>query len=138
MASGRVDVRPLISRRISLERVVADGFEATGEIRRIEGSGRHTAIVAMTANVLQGDKEKCLAAGMDDYVAKPIMQTELGGAIDRWCSRAQIVERKPTAAAGPLRRRGGSRRSAGPQERVTHEECMRPLIVSKVRANSSA
>ena len=80
-----------------------DGFEATGEIRRIEGSGRHTAIVAMTANVLQGDKEKCLAAGMDDYVAKPIMQTELGGAIDRWCSRAQIVERKPTAAAGPLK-----------------------------------
>ncbi len=75
-----------------------DGFEATCQIRKMHGSARLTAIVAMTANALQGDKEKCLAAGMDDYVAKPIRQSELGGAIDRWCSHAQIVEQKSTNA----------------------------------------
>ena len=75
-----------------------DGFEATCGIRKAEGASRRTVIVAMTANALQGDKEKCLAAGMDDYIAKPIRQTELAGVIDRWCSHARIVEQNPTNA----------------------------------------
>jgi CheY-like chemotaxis protein len=76
-----------------------DGFEATCHIRTMNGTARHTTIVAMTANALEGDKEKCLAAGMDDYIAKPIRQTELAGIIDRWLSRTQPVEvnsAKPT------------------------------------------
>jgi CheY-like chemotaxis protein len=73
-----------------------DGFEATDLIRKMDGNTRHTAIVAMTANALQGDREKCLAAGMDDYIAKPIKQADLGSAIDRWSPRAQIAVQDST------------------------------------------
>jgi two-component system sensor histidine kinase/response regulator len=61
-----------------------DGLEATRRIRRAEeAKGIHTPIIAMTANVMQGDREKCLEAGMDDYVSKPIRREELEAAIHR-------------------------------------------------------
>ena len=61
-----------------------DGFGATGEIREREGANRHTPIVAMTANVMAGDREACIAAGMDDFVGKPIMAEDLSAALNRW------------------------------------------------------
>lgn len=62
-----------------------DGYDATVRIRNFEeGLGRRTPIIAMTANTQRGDAEKCLAVGMDDYLAKPITLVELRQKLDRW------------------------------------------------------
>ncbi len=62
-----------------------DGFEATAAIRLAEGSRRHTPIIAVTATAMLGDRERCLVAGMDDYVSKPIQVDRLIAVLDRWC-----------------------------------------------------
>lgn len=65
-----------------------DGYTATQKIREIEKKLRkHTPIIAVTAHALPGDKEKCLASGMDDYVAKPIDIQLLGSALERWLKK---------------------------------------------------
>lgn len=65
-----------------------DGFTATAAIRARPASGRRPAIIAMTANVLEGDRERCLKAGMDDYLAKPITAEKLEEVLLRWIPRA--------------------------------------------------
>ena len=66
-----------------------DGFTATGRIReREQAEGGHLPIIAMTANALEGDRSLCLAAGMDDYVSKPINRHSLWQVLNRWCGQA--------------------------------------------------
>ena len=83
---------------------VMDGFAATNEIRRHEkqrGRGRGLPIIAITANALQGDRESCLAAGMDDYLSKPFTQQALGQTISRWISLPRMAPpQEPPAANG--------------------------------------
>lgn len=63
---------------------VMDGYEATMEIRRREPDDQHLPIVALTAHVLDNNREQCLGVGMDDFVAKPVTNTQLKDVMDRW------------------------------------------------------
>jgi len=77
-----------------------DGFMATARIRELERDrGGHIPIIAMTANALAGDREHCLATGMDDYVAKPLSRRALRDVLARWVQGG---------AAGPPRAEGGA------------------------------
>jgi CheY-like chemotaxis protein len=63
---------------------VMDGYQATQTLRQREGADRHTVVIGMTAYAMPGDREKCLTAGMDDYLSKPVMVKDLKVMLQRW------------------------------------------------------
>ena len=78
-----------------------DGYQAAMHIRAMETIGEHVPIIALTANVIQGEREKCLMAGMDDYLSKPLQSRMLRDVLIRWLSPAQvttILQRLPPAS----------------------------------------
>ena len=76
-----------------------NGFEATREIRRREGDRAHTPIIAMTANAMDTDRQRCLDAGMDDYLSKPVRAPLLRAALERWRPAREAADDAPPARA---------------------------------------
>jgi signal transduction histidine kinase/AmiR/NasT family two-component response regulator/HPt (histidine-containing phosphotransfer) domain-containing protein len=113
VANGRETLAAL--RRVSYDIVLMDcmmpemdGYEATKRIREEEAQNRtrRLHIIAMTANAMTGDRDKCLAAGMDDYVSKPVQITDLQRAVSQWKGNgngATIPALKPQILSAPLR-----------------------------------
>jgi two-component system, sensor histidine kinase and response regulator len=111
-----------------------DGLEATHHIREWEeGTGQHIPIIAMTAHAMQGDRERCLQAGMDDYVTKPLEPKVLFGALDRWAHGAD----RPTETAPAAQDYSASEDAFGMDmddglfgESVTSASTLKPSFIS--------
>ena len=79
-----------------------DGLQATRIIREWEAGRQHIPIVAMTAHAMKGDRERCLEAGMDDYVSKPLEIRILLGVLDRWLQPSEHDEAQPVGTEEPI------------------------------------
>jgi CheY-like chemotaxis protein len=100
---------------------IVDGYTATARIRARAGSIRHTPIIAMTASSAPGDRERCLAAGMDDGLSKPFTAEELGRMLARWTGAA--VEPLPDSSIDPT---------------PSHDGALEASVVADLRALGAA
>ena len=91
-ALGALESEPLKLVLMDMQMPEMDGLVATQEIRRRFSHDRQPIIIALTANALPGDREKCIAAGMNDYLSKPIHPEELRSKLDHWVERMKEIE----------------------------------------------
>ncbi len=103
---------------------VMDGFEATRSIRELEReSGRHIPIIAMTAHAMKGDREKCIAAGMDEYIPKPIRITTLREKLDLvYEGDPSMAGAKANSTSPELAEANGDQATACEEEAACKEE----------------
>jgi two-component system sensor histidine kinase/response regulator len=100
-AVAKASEKPFDAILMDVQMPEMSGFEATEAIRRRErDTGSHTPIVAMTAHAMTGDRERCLAAGMDAYVSKPLRAQQLLATIDEVCNAAPAEREAQAPAAG--------------------------------------
>ncbi len=108
-----------------------DGFQATIAIRKMEMmTGRHVPIIAMTAHAMEGDREKCLAAGMDDYVAKPVVPDKLEAVLERWLPR-----RAPVGALQAAVRLAGAAQPGAGAVQLTPDEASLSETITEAPIN---
>ncbi|HEY3235181.1 MAG TPA: response regulator, partial [Polyangiaceae bacterium] len=111
-----------------------DGLEATRQIRVREPAGGRIPIIALTASAMSGDREKCLAAGADEYVAKPFSVADLRVVVQRWLDPepVRIVEAEPASAAAPSSK---PRSGRGKRRKPASAEQLRvPVDTSRLQA----
>jgi len=115
-----------------------DGCEATVKIREDEnGKGPRVPIIALTAHMMESDREKCLSAGMDDFLSKPFRLKELAEMLSRWTGRSETVVRvEPGATAAcsklPLEEQTAHRLSGSP------DDCIEPGALENIRSLQKA
>jgi len=131
--NGVEAIRLLASRSYSLvlmdcQMPEMDGFEATENIRSGRSKVLNPAvpIIAMTANAMQGDRERCLAAGMNDYIAKPVLPQEMLKKLNHWLSRASDSGR--ISVVVPLPESVGDARSSQDTDIFCEEELLVRLM----------
>lgn len=125
-----------------------DGYQATEEIRQMERenpAARHTPIIALTANALEGDREKCIACGMDDYLSKPFKPGDLQAMVTKWGTRRPDISKRsgippepdaplPSARGGRHETPAGSVESAPPSKTDNAFPCIDRTAIRSLKA----